>query len=366
MDIDDCISHHPLISALRPLCRRHKYAYVFVAYDKSGYAAARQFSEQLQKLMNKQEKQSEGPSPGGGRLKEQFVDSRSELNPKTLCTDFNLESSTVTILESPEFHCNMQKLRSLFMDHKDLNQAKWGVKVVHLVRNPFTMAVANYQDRKGIHAPEEVRFKDPCSSLMREFTAEDGTVLTDADLTSPILSENGIMTREDFDSIVAQCKTEFQTEPGMETASYYQHLNQLPRPKGLRLAVADRMHNIALMASDLLAFERVNELVKEEAENPERKKIRHFDIMTVPLDTVLKYPGDSMMHFLDFVFGTYMSASAKRQAATEYEQNLIGDQDVDAAETSALIELLQNDPVVRGPLKRIETLLDSVLAEDEH
>ncbi|KAL7530768.1 hypothetical protein ACHAXR_003662 [Thalassiosira sp. AJA248-18] len=296
--------------------------------------------------------------PSGGHLKQQFIDTRREFNTETKCTDFNLESSTVTILESPEFHCNMQKLRSLFMDHKDHSQEKWGVKLIHLVRNPFSMAVANYQDRKSYQTPEEIRFKNPCSSLTENYFNT-----TVADLNSPILSENEIMTFEDFDNILAQCNTKFQTQPGLETAGYQQHLEELPPADGLKLSVAEGLNSIALMASDLISFEKVHTLVQKEASNPERKKIRHLDMMTLPLDTVLNYPGDAMVDFLSFIFGTSMSDGAKRNAAAEYEKSHIVDDSAHATERGGLIGMLKNDPMIGGPLKRVESLLNSVLSE---
>ncbi|KAL7544552.1 hypothetical protein ACHAWF_007932 [Thalassiosira exigua] len=343
---------HPTEDGLPHL---HKYAYVFVAYDKFGYAVAHQFFEQLEKSM---EEQDHHEHKAGGHLQEQFINPRSQFNAETKCTDLNFERSTVTILESPEFHCNMQKLRSLFMDHDDKRQEKWGVKVIHLVRNPFSIIVSNYYDRKGILMPEEVRFKNPCSSVTQNFT------MTVADLNAPFLEENMIMTHKDFDDILARCNEWFQTQPGLEAASYQQHLEQLPPIDGLKLAVADGLNSIALMASDLVGFRKIHALVEEEALKPERKRLRHLDIMTVPLDEVLNYPGHSMIDFLDFIFGQSMSSSSKRKAAADYERNRIGeDYAADAEETGRLIGILKHDPMYGGPLTRVESLLESVLSE---
>mmetsp|Transcript_30844 Transcript_30844/g.52680 ORF Transcript_30844/g.52680 Transcript_30844/m.52680 type:complete len:475 (+) Transcript_30844:106-1530(+) len=331
----------------------HKYAYVFVAYDRSGYAVAHQLIEQLQKTMAEQK--------GHGQLTEQFIDPRGQFNTGTLCTDLNLESNTVTILEAPEFHCNWQKIRSLFMDHEDLKQEKYGVKVIHLVRNPFSMAVANYQDRKSYNMPEEVRFKNPCNSLTQDFSPN--VPMTVADLNSPILEENGIMTHEDFDNILANCNGMYQTQPGLETATYQQHLEQLPPADGLRMSVADGIKNIALMASDLITFKRVHQMVLDEHSNPKRKKKRHYGLMTLTMDAMLNYPGNSMMEFMDFIFGEGISANNKRNVATAYENRKSVEKSPDTAETEKLTTLLRNDPIVGEPLGRVESLLESVLSE---
>ena len=329
---------------------------MFVAYDKTGYAVARKLYEQLEKTM---EGMDNHKHPGGGHLKEQFIDTRNQFNTETQCTEINLESSTVTILESPEFHCNMQKLRSLFMDHKDLKKEKWGVKLVHLVRNPFTMAIANYQEHKSYQMHEEEKYKIPCSGSTGNITTSI------AALNSPILSENGIMTYQDFDKILARCNTMYQTRPGLESASYQQHLEQLPPPTGIKLATADGLSNIASMASDLISFEKVHALVQEEALNPDRKKIRHLDMMTIPLDEAMAYPGNSMMSFMDFIFGDYMPSQSKQKAAADYEHNHVVEDSVDPTEMEELIGVLKNDPMFGGPLTRMEALLDSVLSEQK-
>ena len=329
---------------------------MFVAYDKSGYTVAQQYSQQLQKLMEERDAQKENSDrlkhPSGGHLKEQFIDTHSAFNSGTGCTEFNLESNTVTILESPEFHCSMSKLRSLFMDHKDTTQEKWGVKLVHLVRDPFTMAAADYRDHKFNQMPGEIRFKNPCNSLTESYLNT-----TVPDLNAPMLEQNGIMTSEDFGNIWKQCNDIFQTQPGLETATYQQHLERLTPADGLKLTVADGLKNIVSMASDIISFKNVYALVDREASNPRRKKIRHLDEMMVPLDTVLNYPGSSMIEFLNFIFGESMSASDKRRAASEYEQNQIVDDSTDVVERRALIGILKNTPVVGGAFERIQHLI---------
>lgn len=334
----------------------HKYAYVFVVYDKRGYAVAQQLYDQLEKSIEDQ-----GSRKQMGGLQKHSIDPRSEFNAETKCTELNLESNTFTILKSPEFHCAMPKLRSLFMDHKDHKKEKWGVKLIHFVRSPFSMSVANYQDRKIMHTHgKEVWHVNPCSRVTENFT------MTVADLNSPILSENGIMTYDDFDNILARCNTMFRTQPGLERASYQQHLEELPPADGLQLAVADGLNNIALMASDLITFRQVHAMVKEQSLNPERKKKRHLDMMTVPLDEVLTYPGNTMKDFLDFIFGTAMSSISKQKAAAEYEhhkKNVASSEN--ATEMEELIGLLKTDPLFGGPLSRVESLLNSVLSEQE-
>lgn len=351
------------------LLHLHKYTYVFVAYDRLGYRVAEKFYEQLEMSM---EEQDHHTHPRGGRLKEQFIDPISNFNTETQCVDMNLEASTVTILESPELHCNNQKLRSLFMDHQDLTLEKWGVKLIHLVRNPFSMAVEHYQDVKSFDAPEELRTKNPCGTLTQISTNED-VIATNS--TAPhlqpltaILSENGIVTRSDFDNILAQCNNMYQTQPGLETASYHQHLEQLSLVDGVKLSVADDLHNIALMANDLIRFEHLHNMVEEEA-NTERKKIRYLDMMTLPLDQVLNNPANSMMEFLDFIFDTSLSANFKHKAAKEFERSQhaygAGSINMDSSESEELIEFLKNDLVFGGPLSRVEYLLDSVLSGQE-
>jgi len=329
----------------------HKYAYVLVTYDHSGHDVIHQFYDQLRKKIN-----------GQGKRKPNYVHGRIEFNTETKCTELNLEPDTITILRSPEFHCNMQKLRSLFMDHKEKKKGKLGVKLVHLVRNPFSMAVANYQYHKS--STEAAMFRNPCSPSPRNLT------MTIADLNSATLTENGIMTHEDFDDILSQCRGIYQTRPGLKTSSYQQHLRALAPADGLRLAAANGLNPLALMASDLITFGRVRAMVRAEADNPERKKVRHFDLMTLSLEEALAHPGRTMVDFMDFAFGAQRaSAGSEERVAAEYDHpwvhRPIVEDVADAAETEEFARLLRNDPLLGGPLTRVESLLHSVLYERE-
>merc|ERR1712176_961787 len=128
------------------------------------------------------------------------------------------------------------------MGHRNTSQEKLGVKLIHLVRNPFQMAISNYHYHGQDNTPEPyVHTKDPCNSLTKKTIGGGGDV--EADLESIVLSQprmsfssnnvnvslsNPIMLREEFDLIVQDCKSLYQTIPGYEKASFYKHLQCLP------------------------------------------------------------------------------------------------------------------------------------------
>ena len=176
-----------------------------------------------------------------------------------------------------------------------------------------------------------------------------------------------------LDRILANCRNIYRTHPGLEGASYRQHLDRLPPAVGLSLAVADGLRGLARMASGLIALDRVRALIREEAANPHHKT-RYLDIMTVPLDEVARYPGHVMEDFLDFAFGAHLSSRARRRAATEYERRrrrtTTGEEDRrsvadDDAETEKWIGLLRGEPIFGGPLRGVESLVESGLSREE-
>ena len=239
-----------------------KYAYVIVSYHKSGH----HLSSVLRGYLEKHAKVSDF---SGGHFQRNLVSPRSRFNVLTKCSELSLEPGTITIIEAPEFHCNDAQLAELLMKNAN-NEEKLGVKFIHLVRNPFSMAVSNYHYHSQDPTPEPfVHWKDPCSQTRKD-------IATVADLVIPILSDptigihlfekvpprRPIMTRDDFDNIADGCYDIYQTRPGLTNATYHEHLLALHPREGLRLTTADKWNHFALMASDLIMLNRVQQLVR--------------------------------------------------------------------------------------------------------
>lgn len=349
----------------------YKYAYIIVNYHKSGHALSGILVKHINSNLNQF---------GGRPLKRMHVQPRGDFNSKTKCSDMSFAPGTITVIGGPQFHCTTEQLRDILLSHPDPKQPKWGVKIIHLVRNPFTMAVSNYLYHSQDPTPEPfVNWKNPCNS------ATIGKY-TQVDLAAPLLTQpkvktrvggqvprvQPIMKREDFKSIADDCASLYQTKPGMENATFYQHLRTLNPTEGLRMATADKLDNIVLMAVDLIMFKRVRELVK--ASNPNHIN-GDMEVKTILMDDFIHQPGNSMFQVYDFIFKDLLTEEIKISRSNTYEQSYLQQRESNHdmnnhitygkfQDTVALIEYLRGEPVFGPPLTKIEALLDQILFEE--
>ncbi|EJK48216.1 hypothetical protein THAOC_33007 [Thalassiosira oceanica] len=308
-------------------------------------------------------------SVGTESLQRQYVNARREFSDKTKCTNLNLEPGTVTVLEAPEFHCGSEILKHLLLDHRDERHQKWGVKLIHLVCNPFSMAVSNYHYHGQHDTPEKfVHTSNPCDTFVKTIGASGETIV---DLSEPLLSQAGIMDRGSFDQLALRCHELYQKRPGLETGSYYDHLQRLPSGDGIELATIDKFKSFALMANDLILFDEVQSMVEEAAELNQGYPTRHrsFELYTMSLDDWIENPSGSMHRFLDFAIGSHMSPGKKHEVANIYERHYIDVQMPTKHVTSGkyddkpeLMSYLRQHPLLGGPLARMEQLVNGRLA----
>jgi len=111
----------------------------------------------------------------------------------------------------------------------------------------------------------------------------------EADLSAPVLSQphrkkHPIMTHEDFDRIVYDCHSLYQTRPDLLDGTYYDHLRALDNRLGLRISTADKFNNVVLMANNLLMFNRVRMLEEKRYRWPWSERRRTLDLITMPMD----------------------------------------------------------------------------------
>lgn len=347
-----------------------KYAYVIVTYHKSGH----ELSHVLRGYLDHQFKGF------GGKLRRNMVSPRENFNPLTKCSELSFGPGTITIIEAPEFHCTGGELANILMNNPNPKKTKWGIKIIHLVRNPFSMAVSNYHYHSQDPTPEPyVHWKNPC--LL--YNVHTGPV---ADLVAPLLSNPTmgiqevynstsalparmpIMTHGDFTNIIDDCNSLYQTEHDLGNATYYEHLRALPPEIGLRMATADKFSHIALMASDMIMFDRVRQLEWERTANRPWRRQRRLSIITMPMEEWIDHPDESMYKFLEFVFQDHIPKRMKENVSGRYGKAFfkkrVESQHITTgkyANTAELVEYLRRDAVYGGPLARIEALLDDVL-----
>ena len=365
-----------------------KYAYVFVAYHKSGHHLSHTLRNYLQQDLREH---------FGSRLKFGHVDVRGSYDASTKCTELALAPGTITIIEAPEFQCHKEQLAKMMMnnpfDHpdpdtssdsihpkrgvKDPAHQKWGVKVIHLVRNPFGMAVSNYHFHAQDPTPEPfVHTANPCESLTKHVGSggDEAEDLEAHSLEHPSFSINGkaqresIMDHQDFDNIIQDCQTIYQQRPGFEQATYYDHLRKLDPQLGIRLSTTDKFNHIALMATDLLMFNRVREYQSKWKSQRPWVKHEDFNLITMTMDDWIEHPADSMYTFLQFMFHDTIPHKTKLTISKRYEDSYFKKMPTSNhvttgkhSDTEELIEYLRRDEVFGGPLTRIEDLLNEML-----
>ncbi|EJK48989.1 hypothetical protein THAOC_32173 [Thalassiosira oceanica] len=348
--------------------RFHKYAYVIVTYHKMGHALSNQLVEQIQRGI--ESSHSSKMKQNFQRLERRYINARDEFSRKTKCTKLNLEPGTVVVLEAPEFHCGREVLKHLIMDHRNIRKQKWGVKLIHLVRNPFSMAVSNYHYHRQVDTPEDFVHKtNPCITLSEKTVGRWDDLFVD--LAEPFLSEAGIMNRQDFDFMYMDCHILYQTRPGLEKAPYYDHLLKLPPEEGLKMALIDKFTHLALMTTDIILFQQIQRDVMEENENLESRH-RTLDILTMSMDNWIDHPSRSMTTFLDFIFKSHMSDERKAKVSAEHEKyyrdNRVPTRHVTHGKhdnNQVLMDSLRYDPVFGPPMGKMEEVVNRRLAYEE-
>ena len=354
-----------------------QYAYVFVVYHKSGHELSHTLRGYLQEDLNRY---------FGTQLEfGHYVDARGSYDASTKCTELALAPGTITVIEAPELQCHEEQLAKMMMHNPYEYQGgspkpihpKRGVKLIHLVRNPFTMVVSNYHYHAQDPTPEPfVHLANPCASLTKH-VGSGGDVADDLEariLEHPSFSINGevpsqtIMDHQDFDNIIQDCQSFYQTRPGFEQATYYEHLRKLDPKIGIRLSTADKFNHIALMAGDLLMFNRVREYQRDMKSERPWIQNEEFDLLTMTMDDWIAQPGQSMYNFLQFIFHDTIHHEAKVTISKRYEQNYFKKMSTSPhitsgkhSNTEELIEYLRRDKVYGGPLTRIEDLLNEML-----
>ena len=342
---------------------------MIVTYHKMGHSLSNQLVEQIQQGIESSHSSKMGQN--FQRLERRYINARDDFSRKTKCTKLNLEPGEVVVLEAPEFHCGREVLKHLIMDHRITRKQKWGVKLIHLVRNPFSMAVSNYHFHRQVDTPEDfVRKTNPCMTLSEKKVGRWNDLFVD--LAEPFLSEAGIMKRQDFDFMFMDCHILYQTRPGLEKAPYYDHLLKLPSEEGLKMALIDKFAHLALMVTDIILFQQVQRDVMEENDNFESQRQRTLDILTMSMDDWIEQPARSMTTFLDFIFKSFMSDERKAKVSATYEkhyrENKVPTRHVTHGKygnDQILMDSLRYDPVFGPPMGKMEEIVNRRIAYEE-
>eukprot|EP00986_Skeletonema_menzelii_P014344 scaffold9458_cov126-Skeletonema_menzelii.AAC.1 len=369
----------------------YNFAVLIISYHKTGH----DLQEDLVKLLI-----DEFPPPLGPNITAKGVKSlvrRRMHTPVHLCSRLYLQPGTVAVQHAPDLFCSAEKLAKILLEEGDGRKNNnnnniqpkddLGVKIVHLIRNPFTMAVSNYHyhAKKPIPRPEMwITRQNPC-----QVTYPNGELF--ADYVLPSLSKRSyealninydsrLILRSEFEAIANDCESLYQTRPGLEHANQFDHLLNLDAPDGLRLATAeltvqghDNGGDMLRMSNNILKLKQAEKIVQNSWIGGHHKE---FQVHTMSLDDFISDPKESALDFLNFIFdhnneaNDVISMEQKESAATKYSQTYLNKKegsrhitDGKASNKEQLVEYLRHDAVFGPPLKKIEMLVETTLAD---
>ncbi len=382
------------ITAAAQTSSSYNYAVLIISYHKTGH----DLQEDLVNLLL-----DEFPPPLGPNITAKGVKSlvrRRMHTPAHLCSRLYLQPGTVAVQHAPDFFCGAEKLAKILLEEGDVRKNSnsnssnnnlqpkddLGVKIIHLIRNPFTMAVSNYHyhAKKPIPPPERwITRQNPCQVTY----SKSGELY--ADYVLPSLSKRSyealninydsrLILRSEFEAIAQDCESLYQTRPGLETANQFEHLLNLDAPEGLRLATAeltiqgdDNGGDMLRMSNNILKLKQAEKIVQNSWLGGHHKE---FQVYTMSLDDFISNPKESALEFLNFVFDhkneVDVSMEQKERAATKYSQTYLNKKegsrhitDGKASDKEQLKEYLRHDAVFGPPLKKIEMLVETTLAD---
>ena len=261
-----------------------EYAYLILQYHKTGWLISKKIKSAVLSLTTIRR---------GDR-----VYLRTSGYDSLDCPSVRLRPHLLYIHSNPSLFCDAMNLADTLSAH-----AK--VKILHFVRNPFSLAVSNYLYHRQDPTPEEwVHNTNPCTGL----------------LSSTFPDETGgyrIMSDSDFRTIADICRGLFRTRPGLEDKSYYEHLLSLPPEEGLELATCHIViASLIKMINTIIKFDQINQYYSENSAVEER-----LEILTISMDTLQKNTWQVGRRAFDFVLGPYASDDAKDYLANRLKND---------------------------------------------
>ena len=310
-----------------------------------------------------------------------------------LCTRIgkHMHTGTITVQHAPDLFCTPEELLDILLESGTGRTGyDTGVTVIHLVRNPFSMAVSNYHYHAQIPSPEEwVLDQDPCDIDYHEDKITD----TFADMVLPTLSkasyaslnlefDGRLMLPRDFDAIRQDCLSLYQTRAGLEDANFLTHLMNYDPPEGLRLATAEMMiqgldngGDILRMANNIIKLKQAQMKLLKSHKYQETKKELH--VYTLSLEDFIARPAESAHKFFDFVLNAspadpFMHERidlAARMHWQHYHDKVIENSNHvthdKTGDGEQLKEYLRQNTLFGPTLSKIESLVEAALMEGQ-
>ncbi|KAL7500490.1 hypothetical protein ACHAWT_010459 [Skeletonema menzelii] len=271
----------------------------------------------------------------------------------TKCPHLTLHPNTVYVQSSPDFFCNIHTLAEELLTRPTKQR---GIKLIHLIRNPFTMAISNYKYHSQDPLPEGenwVKRTNPC--LVEE---KSSVVYAQLFMKTLVASPGAyrLMEYDDFQMIHAMCHRFYDDESltnHTNSPGFYTNLLNLPPTEGLLLATTYlmlgrggdilRMANNLIKLRQLQLLERTIHLQQHTLPDFNDESKRKVQVLTMSMDDFIARPKGFLIQFLDFVSlgnegvvvgsengsnkdtngyggGELLSPNEKEEIATRYEQ----------------------------------------------
>ena len=249
--------------------------------------------------------------------------------------DVDMRRSMIYVQVSPNFFCDIQTLAVELLSHKK----KTKIKIIHLVRNPFSMAISNFNYHAAYPVIEPwVMTARPCDQEKFFGVQSYPDLLLPTFLQQQIemggisgTNNNPVMYPEDFNALSDRCHALFQNSfnrPGSEKWNYYNHLRHLDPTQGVELATIQMCSSgvnggdLLRMANNIIKLKEIEELLaREDCTGTGVPCGERIHTLTLSLDWFIQDPYGMTIRFLDFALGNAITKGEKIRIAQRYRQS---------------------------------------------
>eukprot|EP00985_Skeletonema_marinoi_P033188 scaffold40695_cov336-Skeletonema_marinoi.AAC.3 len=247
--------------------------------------------------------------------------------------DVDMRRSMIYVQVSPNFFCDIRTLAKELLSHKK----KTKIKIIHLVRNPFSMAISNFNYHSAYPVIEPwVMTAQPCAE--EKFFGVQSypelllpTFLEQQDVMGGVGLDNPLMYPEDFKALSERCHALYQNSfnrAGSEKWNYYNHLRHLDPTQGLELATIQMCSSginggdLLRMANNIIKLKEIEQqLAQEDCTGTGVPCGERIHTLTLSLDWFIQDPYGMTIRFLDFALGNAITKGEKIRIAQRYRQS---------------------------------------------
>jgi hypothetical protein len=294
------------------------WIYLIIHYHKTGHDLSRSLREFI---TNSTELQSHG---------EENAFARRHHDQITKCPkDIDMRRGMIYVQVSPNFFCDVHTLTLELLSRKK----KTKIKIIHLVRNPFSMAISNFNYHSAYPILEPWPLTtDPCQDE-KYFGRQSYPELLLPSLQQRrfvSLGNNPVVYQNDFKALSDRCHAIYQNpfnRPGSEKWNFYNHLRHLDPVQGLELATIHMCAagtsggDILRMANNIVKLNEIQQQMAGEDCGTRVPCGERIHILTLSLDWFIQDPYGMTMRFLDFALGNAITKGEKMRIAQRYRQS---------------------------------------------